>query len=300
MSSPPPAAAAVPPRLFYHPAYWCHSCDMSIGLPPSPTPNALLCPHCHRDSLEQMDMDDSDSPPAAPPRTAFSMDNASAAATFAPDDNFLLNSPYLHRLIHHLTATSAVANPRSDPAPKSSIDSLQEVSITAESDPTMLCPVCKDPFVVDSVAKLMPCKHTYHSDCIVPWLEINNSCPVCRFKLPPAVEDGRAENEGNGYVGHVRLEELVDDEVDLFGFRNTLRHIARRHRWNDEGNIGSGSEGNFFSPTQIAEVEERGGGNSERENSVETVSSWPRWPAEERGSGGGGNAAGAGDAFSRS
>lgn len=133
---------------------------------------------------------------------------------------------------------------------------------------------------MDSVVKVMPCKHTYHSDCIVPWLEINNSCPVCRYKLP-AVEERAAESEGDGYVGSVRLEELVDDGVDLYGFRNTLRHIARRHRWNEEGNIGNGSEGNLFSPTQIGEVE-RG---LERENSVETVSSWPRWQVEERGGG---------------
>ncbi|KAL1535899.1 RING-type E3 ubiquitin transferase [Salvia divinorum] len=284
--------STVVPRLFYHPAYWCHSCDMSIGLPPSPTPNALLCPHCHRDSLEQMDMDDSATPP---PRTPFD-------SAFTPsDDNFLLNSPYLHRLIHHLTTAADAGHPRSDPAPRSSIDSLKEVTITADSDSSMLCPVCKDPFVVDSVAKVMPCKHTYHPDCIVPWLEINNSCPVCRYKLP-AVEERLAEDEREGYVGSVRIEELVDDDADLYGFRDTLRHIARRHRWNNESNVGSGSEGNLFSPTQIGEVE-RGDGVLERENSVETVSSWPRWQAEERGGGGGGGGGGGTDetdAFARS
>ncbi|KAG6395082.1 hypothetical protein SASPL_145673 [Salvia splendens] len=263
--------STVVPRLFYHPAYWCHSCDMSIGLPPSPTPNALLCPHCHRDSLEQMDMD---------------IDSSSSVPPPPPDDNFLLNSPYLHRLIHHLTSA---ADPRSDPAPKSSIDSLKEFTVT---DASMLCPVCKDPFLVDSVAKVMPCNHNYHPDCIVPWLQINNSCPVCRYKLP-AVEERGAE----GFVGSVRIEELVDDEADLYGFRDTLRHIARRHRWNNnESNVGSGSEGNLFSPTQIGEVE-RGDGVLERENSVETVSSWPRWQAEERGGGGGTDDT---DAFARS
>ncbi|KAL6495648.1 hypothetical protein OROGR_030211 [Orobanche gracilis] len=280
MSASPSAAA---PRLFYHPAYWCHSCDMSIGLPPSPTPNALLCPHCHRDALEQMEMEEYISPPSpATPRDPFS--STAAAFTFAPsDDNFLLSSPYLHRLIHHLTTASDESDPRSDPAPKSSIESLQEVTITPESDPTMLCPVCTDPFIVDSIVKMMPCRHAYHSDCIVPWLEINNSCPVCRFKLPP-VDEARTESGGEGHVGSAALEELVDDEMDLFGFRNTLRHIARRSRWNEDWNIGTGSEGNLFSPTQIGEVE-RGDGVLERQNSVETVSSWPRWQAEERGLG---------------
>ncbi|KAL2461356.1 RING/U-box superfamily protein [Abeliophyllum distichum] len=272
------------PRLFNHHAYWCHECDMSIGLPPSPTRNALLCPHCHHDSLEQMD---SPSP---------TIDTPTHPALTAPDDNFLLTSPYLHRLIHRTAPTAPTANSHSNPAPKYVIDSLQEITITQElldDDPNMLCPVCKDPFRVNASMKLMPCKHTYHADCIVAWLEINNSCPVCRFRLPTNEEKyGEGLDGGERYVGFVRLEELVDDEVDLYGFRNTLRHIMRRHRRDEEGimeeNIASGSQESFFSPTQIGEVE-RGEGVLERENSVETVSSWPRGLVEEGGGGGGRN-----------
>ncbi|XP_047946731.1 RING-H2 finger protein ATL17-like isoform X2 [Salvia hispanica] len=190
---------------------------------------------------------------ANPPRCPLEMDHTSSAAFTPSGDNFLLSSPYLHRLINHFATTADAGNP----APRSSIESLEEFTITTDSDASMLCPVCKDPFAVDSVAKVMPCKHTYHSDCIVPWLEINNSCPVCRHKLPVAV------NEGEGYWGSVRLEEL---EVDLYGFR----HIERLHRWNDESYIASGS---IFPPSQIGELE--------RGNNLEAMSSWPRWQAEE-------------------
>ncbi|KAL1561994.1 RING-type E3 ubiquitin transferase [Salvia divinorum] len=164
---------------------------------------------------------------ATPSRCPFDHTSAAAATAFTPSgDNFLLSSPYFHRLINNLATSADAGNPRSDPAPRSAIESLKEFTITTDSDASMLCPVCKDPFAVDSVVKVMPCEHTYHSDCIVPWLETNNSCPVCRYKLP-VVGERMAVNEGEGYLGSVRFEELVD-EVDLYGFRNTLRR--RRYR----------------------------------------------------------------------
>lgn len=72
------------------------------------------------------------------------------------------------------------------PASKPAVEALPEIKITEEllaSDDAQ-CAVCKDSFEVGAEGKQMPCKHIYHKDCILPWLELHNSCPVCRYELP--------------------------------------------------------------------------------------------------------------------
>lgn len=42
------------------------------------------------------------------------------------------------------------------------------------------CSICLDKFMLAELVKKLPCKHLYHEDCITPWLELRDSCPVCR------------------------------------------------------------------------------------------------------------------------
>lgn len=88
------------------------------------------------------------------------------------------------------------------PAAKSAVDLLPDVKISKElmaADDGEQCAVCKDEFEIGAEAKQMPCKHLYHKDCIIPWLELHNSCPVCRFELP--TDDPDYENRRRGAEG---------------------------------------------------------------------------------------------------
>ncbi|KAF3517863.1 hypothetical protein DY000_02060666 [Brassica cretica] len=67
------------------------------------------------------------------------------------------------------------------PARKEDVESLATVKI---QEPSLQCSVCLDDFEVGAEAKQMPCKHNFHADCLLPWLELHSSCPVCRYQLP--------------------------------------------------------------------------------------------------------------------
>ncbi|THG04650.1 uncharacterized protein LOC114309113 [Camellia sinensis] len=79
------------------------------------------------------------------------------------------------------------------PASKTVVENLPLVVV---DDDNGLCAVCKDEIKIGELGNQLPCSHLYHGDCIVPWLGIRNTCPVCRYELPtddPAYERRRTQ-----------------------------------------------------------------------------------------------------------
>ncbi|GLU11574.1 hypothetical protein SLE2022_283110 [Rubroshorea leprosula] len=86
--------------------------------------------------------------------------------------------------------------PGNPPASKSAIESMPtvEIGLTHVSSESH-CAVCKEAFELGTQAQEMPCKHIFHEDCILPWLSLRNTCPVCRHQLP--ADDCRESGSGS-------------------------------------------------------------------------------------------------------
>ncbi|XP_067098426.1 forkhead box protein N3-like [Osmerus mordax] len=70
------------------------------------------------------------------------------------------------------------------PADRERIKSLPTINITESHVGSGLeCSVCKEDYSVGENVRQLPCNHLFHNDCIVPWLEQHDTCPVCRKSL---------------------------------------------------------------------------------------------------------------------
>ncbi|KAG2263144.1 hypothetical protein Bca4012_080394 [Brassica carinata] len=95
-----------------------------------------------------------------------------------------LARPELDHLLRSLADNDLIRRQGTLPARKEAVDNLPTVKICEP----LQCSVCLDEFDKGCEAKEMPCKHKFHIRCIVPWLELHSSCPVCRYELPPDEE----------------------------------------------------------------------------------------------------------------
>lgn len=110
------------------------------------------------------------------------------------------------------------------PASEDVIDKLERFTLNdkerIEKAKNQDCPTCKDEFLASPTESKadqegeskgeaddekqqeelisMPCAHIFHVDCLVPWLRLHGTCPVCRVSIAkPREESSNANNHSN-------------------------------------------------------------------------------------------------------
>ncbi|KAL9657424.1 hypothetical protein ABK040_016694 [Willaertia magna] len=70
-----------------------------------------------------------------------------------------------------------------------------KVRKATQEDTSITCAVCQDNAKEGDELMELPCGHTYHKDCVTPWLERHANCPVCRA-------DFVNDDKNNGQPNH--------------------------------------------------------------------------------------------------
>lgn len=101
------------------------------------------------------------------------------------------------------------------PLEKEKIAEIPKVTISAEQvEMKLQCSVCWEDFQIDEVVRKLTCAHVYHESCIIPWLELHGTCPICRKSLAP--EQAPDEQRGLAAAANAVANTLRSLHSDAF------------------------------------------------------------------------------------
>ncbi|KAI7739018.1 hypothetical protein M8C21_030551 [Ambrosia artemisiifolia] len=174
--------------------------------------------------------------------------------------------PDMELLLQHLTENNPTRY-GTPPAQKKAVETMPTVKIKVDLDNFIQCSVCLEDFEGGNEAKEMPCKHKFHGECIVTWLDLHSTCPVCRYQLPSDESKLKHERESSrgSPVNRLTGPESESGELGLGGdmVGRNERQISVTFPWpfnslfiNPSVSLGSGSGSG---PTS----QDGGGGNED-------------------------------------
>eukprot|EP00538_Stauroneis_constricta_P013421 CAMPEP_0119546742 /NCGR_PEP_ID=MMETSP1352-20130426/1026_1 /TAXON_ID=265584 /ORGANISM="Stauroneis constricta, Strain CCMP1120" /LENGTH=335 /DNA_ID=CAMNT_0007591467 /DNA_START=402 /DNA_END=1409 /DNA_ORIENTATION=- len=170
-------------------------------------------------------------------RRSFSSFGSSSSATLSQASASLRASLSFRRRRRRSSSSSSSGNDasnnegsgaRTQPSSQPHVDKrivcdllhLRLKQIPEQQRGTLECLICADEMKKGCLVTRLPCGHLYHStDCILPWLERNATCPTCRFKLRtvPYTEENIRVNHSIDHTGRSGTESMRISQMDQHG-----------------------------------------------------------------------------------
>ncbi|KAH0952003.1 hypothetical protein HN011_005894 [Eciton burchellii] len=116
------------------------------------------------------------------------------------------------------------------PLPRKQIDEIPTTTISQNQvDCKLQCSVCWEDFKLSEPVRQLPCQHVYHAPCIVPWLELHGTCPICRQNLGDQNPAEANQDTGSSLAG--------TSLAALFSWENhILTSIGQRMKQTEQDN----------------------------------------------------------------
>lgn len=177
------------------PNFVCHACFHMFRLPVEYAER--LCPNCQSSFLEQIDQQ------VHHRQVVHSDMNRHGQLTFEQARR-ITNATAMLRLLEsqlreeleHLQLAFEAANQRISESQQEKKKILTKIMkgklrnccITLDmvcNQPS--CPICSEDYIVGADSLRLPCSHFFHKTCVMPWLEMKQTCPICRDELSDEV-----------------------------------------------------------------------------------------------------------------
>ncbi|CAO2826126.1 unnamed protein product [Amaranthus hypochondriacus] len=180
--------------------FWCRNCDRTVRVASNNPSHNSLCPICYQFLWQELHILRPNSSNSAP-STAQLLDTI--AQFINPHESIIPRPVSLHENAANQVPLSDrnTENQTDENTTNSMMPIIRVKSDTFGSDSDSTCPVCKEDFAINEEIRKLNCNHYYHSDCIIPWLRINNTCPVCRYQLPINRSSNNHHNHNNNDLG---------------------------------------------------------------------------------------------------
>ena len=103
-------------------------------------------------------------------------------------NNFLLNHINDHQFENFINIITAfdLQHKGNPPASERAINNLKKIEINDQNINEFneqTCNVCLENFNAGQITMKLDCGHYFHEKCIIHWLKMRNTCPVCRHEL---------------------------------------------------------------------------------------------------------------------
>ena len=147
----------------------------------------------------------------------------------SPINNFLLNHINDHQFENFINIITAfdLQHKGNPPASERAINNLKKTEINKNNIndfKEQTCNVCLENFSEGQISIKLDCGHHFHENCIIHWLKMRNTCPVCRHELES--NDPNYERRKNNH-------------------RENLRNLHRNNNNSNNNNSGGGNSGMF-------------------------------------------------------
>ncbi|CRK94171.1 CLUMA_CG007687, isoform A [Clunio marinus] len=127
------------------------------------------------------------------------------------------------------------------PLDQEKIAEIPKCEIVQEQiDSKLQCSVCWEDFQLKEIVRQLPCSHVYHEPCILPWLKLHGTCPICRKLLAPE-DEGNANNAAAQVATQLRFS--IGNQASSSQEANNASMDTTNHSSNSNENP-SGSSSN--------------------------------------------------------